>query len=59
MLVILLIHGTVPFGLVDRIEVLSQGASAIYGSDAVSGVVNIITVKGKDFSEFECLRFRN
>ena len=42
---------TVPFGLVDRIEVLSQGASAIYGSDAVSGVVNIITVKGKDFSE--------
>ena len=42
---------TVPFGLVDRIEVLSQGASAIYGSDAVSGVVNIITVKGKDFSQ--------
>ena len=45
--------GTVPSGLVDRIEVLSQGASAIYGSDAVSGVVNVITVKGKDFSEFE------
>jgi len=34
--------GIVPSGLVDRIEVLSQGASAIYGSDAVSGVVNII-----------------
>ena len=37
--------GTIPSGLVDRIEVLSQGASAIYGSDAISGVVNIITVK--------------
>lgn len=45
--------GIVPSGLVDRIEVLSQGASAIYGSDAVSGVVNIITLQGKDFSEFE------
>tara|TARA_B100001057_G_scaffold494838_1_gene592278 strand:- start:2257 stop:5346 length:3090 start_codon:yes stop_codon:yes gene_type:complete len=45
--------GIVPIGLVDRIEVLSQGASAIYGSDAVSGVVNIITLQGKDFSEIE------
>ena len=45
--------GVVPAGLVDRIEVLSQGASAIYGSDAVSGVVNIITIQGKDFSEFQ------
>ena len=42
--------GVVPIGLVDRIEVLSQGASAIYGSDAVSGVVNIITRKGIDYS---------
>ena len=44
---------TIPSGLVDRIEVLGQGASAIYGSDAVSGVVNVITVKGKDFSELD------
>ncbi|MFL2720900.1 MAG: TonB-dependent receptor domain-containing protein [Gammaproteobacteria bacterium] len=42
--------GVVPIGLVDRIEVLSQGASAIYGSDAVSGVVNIITRKGIDYN---------
>jgi outer membrane receptor for ferrienterochelin and colicin len=42
--------GTVPSGLVERIEVLSQGASAIYGSDAVSGVVNVITVKGRETS---------
>ena len=45
--------GIVPVGLVDRIEVLSQGASAIYGSDAVSGVVNIITLQGKDFSQLD------
>ena len=45
--------GVIPAGLVDRIEVLSQGASAIYGSDAVSGVVNVITVQGRDFSKFD------
>lgn len=32
----------IPLVAVDRIEVLSSGASAIYGSDAVGGVVNII-----------------
>ena len=32
----------VPFDAVDRIEILKDGASAIYGSDAVAGVVNII-----------------
>ena len=34
---------TVPIGIVDRIEILKDGASAIYGSDAIAGVVNIIT----------------
>lgn len=34
---------SIPAGAVERIEVLSGGASAIYGSDAVAGVVNIIT----------------
>jgi iron complex outermembrane receptor protein len=33
---------TVPSALVKRVEVLTGGASAIYGSDAVSGVVNFI-----------------
>ena len=33
---------TVPISSVARIEILTDGASAIYGSDAVSGVVNII-----------------
>ncbi|HEY2028926.1 MAG TPA: TonB-dependent receptor [Myxococcales bacterium] len=34
---------TIPTSAVERIEVLKDGASAIYGSDAVAGVVNIIT----------------
>jgi iron complex outermembrane receptor protein len=33
---------SIPLSAVDRIEVLKDGASAIYGSDAVAGVVNII-----------------
>ena len=36
---------TLPGSIVDRIEVLKDGASSIYGSDAVAGVVNIITKK--------------
>ena len=32
----------IPLDLVDRVEVLKDGASAIYGSDAIAGVVNII-----------------
>lgn len=34
---------TIPDGFVERIEVSTGGASAVYGSDAISGVVNIIT----------------
>lgn len=33
----------IPAALIERIEVLKDGASAIYGADAVAGVVNIIT----------------
>jgi vitamin B12 transporter len=33
---------------VDRIEVVQGGGSALYGSDAVGGVINIITKKGKE-----------
>ncbi|MBY6185770.1 TonB-dependent receptor [Marinobacter hydrocarbonoclasticus] len=42
---------TIPTAAVERIEVLTGGASAIYGSDAVAGVVNIITKKGVDFTD--------
>ncbi|TVR97090.1 MAG: TonB-dependent receptor [Wenzhouxiangellaceae bacterium] len=33
---------TIPLAAVDRVEILPSGASAIYGADAVAGVVNII-----------------
>jgi iron complex outermembrane receptor protein len=39
---------TIPLAIVERIEVLEDGASAIYGSDAIAGVVNIITRKKFD-----------
>ncbi len=45
--------GTIPSALVERVEVMTGGASAIYGADAVSGVVNFIMKKnyeGIDFS---------
>jgi iron complex outermembrane recepter protein len=34
---------TIPLSIIERIEILKDGASAIYGSDAIAGVVNIIT----------------
>jgi iron complex outermembrane recepter protein len=34
---------TIPVAMIDHMEVLEDGASAIYGSDAIAGVVNIIT----------------
>jgi len=36
----------IPVAMIERIEVLKDGASAIYGADAVAGVVNIITKTG-------------
>jgi iron complex outermembrane receptor protein len=39
---------SIPLAIVDRIEVLEDGASAIYGSDAIGGVVNIITKSSFD-----------
>ena len=35
----------IPFDAVERIEVLKDGASAVYGSDAIAGVVNVILKK--------------
>ena len=39
---------SIPAAAVERIEVLKDGASAVYGSDAIGGVVNIITRKRID-----------
>ncbi len=38
----------IPTSIIERIEVLKDGASALYGADAVAGVVNIITRKDFD-----------
>lgn len=37
--------GTIPDSIVERIEVLKDGASSTYGADAIAGVVNVITKK--------------
>ena len=42
---------TIPVSMVARIEVLKDGASAIYGTDAVAGVVNVILKR--DYDGFE------
>ncbi|WP_426663123.1 TonB-dependent receptor plug domain-containing protein [Rhodanobacter aciditrophus] len=42
---------TIPTSIIERIEVLKDGASSIYGSDAIGGVVNIITRDHYDGAE--------
>lgn len=45
----------VPAGAIDRVEVLKDGASAIYGTDAIGGVINFITrrdYRGLDLSAY-------
>jgi iron complex outermembrane receptor protein len=43
----------IPVNAIDRVEVLKSGASAVYGSDAVAGVVNIITKRNADGFSFD------
>lgn len=40
--------GNIPLGMIDRIEVLTGSASAVYGSDAMAGVINFILKKSTD-----------
>ena len=51
---------SLPLSMVERVEVLTTGASAVYGADAIGGVVNVITRKnvggvevGAQFSQAE------
>lgn len=44
---------TIPTAAIERLEVLQDGASAIYGSDAIAGVVNIITREPEEAFELE------
>jgi iron complex outermembrane recepter protein len=39
---------SIPINMIERVEVLKQGAGAIYGSDAIGGVVNFITKTGTE-----------
>ncbi|GAB3353809.1 TonB-dependent receptor domain-containing protein [Lysobacter tyrosinilyticus] len=41
----------IPLSIVDRVEIIRGGASAIYGADAMAGVVNIILMKQRDGGE--------
>ncbi len=43
----------IPASVIERVEVLKDGASAVYGSDAVGGVVNIITRTGIEGIEID------
>ncbi|MDP2633531.1 MAG: TonB-dependent receptor domain-containing protein [Pseudoalteromonas sp.] len=36
----------IPIAIVERVDILADGASAVYGTDAIAGVVNIITKDG-------------
>lgn len=42
----------IPMAAIARVEVLRDGASAIYGSDAIGGVINLITHKGEQQPQF-------
>ncbi|KAB7648218.1 TonB-dependent receptor domain-containing protein [Polymorphobacter fuscus] len=60
--------GTIPTALVQRIDVVTAGASAAWGSDAVSGVVNLVlnkqfdgvrgSIEAGDTSEFDRFNYR-
>ena len=46
---------TIPTSMVERVEIITGGASAAYGSDAIAGVVNIITQQDKEgFKDPNC-----
>jgi iron complex outermembrane receptor protein len=40
--------GMIPPTMIDRVEIVTGGAAAVYGADAVTGVVNVITKKSLD-----------
>jgi len=46
---------SIPISAIERIEVLRDGASAQYGSDAIAGVVNIILKEDKEYAEVNSL----
>ena len=45
--------GGIPFSAIDSVDVVREGASALYGSDAIAGVVNFITKKNYQGGEVQ------
>jgi iron complex outermembrane receptor protein len=45
--------GGIPFSAIDSVQVLREGASALYGSDAIAGVINFITKKNYQGGEVQ------
>ena len=46
---------TIPLAAVDRVEILTDGGTAVYGSDAVAGVINLVTkneYSGADITQY-------
>jgi iron complex outermembrane receptor protein len=49
---------TIPIAAIERVEILKDGASAIYGSDAIGGVINFITRNNYDGGEITAYRYQ-
>ena len=43
----------IPFSAIDNVQVLREGASALYGSDAIAGVINFVTKKNYQGAEIQ------
>jgi iron complex outermembrane receptor protein len=48
---------SIPLSAIERVEVLTDGASALYGSDAIAGVVNFITKKDSTSGDFSATAY--
>jgi iron complex outermembrane receptor protein len=46
---------TIPISAIDRVEILRNGASAQYGSDAIAGVVNLVLKSDQEYAEFNTI----
>ena len=46
-------YNNLPTGMIDHVEILASGASSIYGSDAVAGVINVILKKNYQGDELQ------
>ena len=46
-------YNNLPIGMIDHVEILASGASSIYGSDAVAGVINVILKKNYQGDELQ------